>query len=173
MNEELARSLEPLHAEAYGWAVHCCEGSHADASDVLQNAYLKVLQSKATWQGRATLKTWWFGVIRLSAKEERRRRRFRESLPGEVLRLCFHEVTPPPVPPPCSIELDETARELRACLKQLPARQAEILHLVFYQDLTLSEAAEIRGVSLGSARTHYDRAKTRLRELLPPSSLES
>ena len=65
--------------------------------------------------------------------------------------------------------LDESARELRNCLSRLPARQAEVLHLVFYQDLSLAGAAEIMGVSLGSARTHYERGKARLRELLPAS----
>jgi RNA polymerase sigma-70 factor (ECF subfamily) len=44
-----------------------------------------------------------------------------------------------------------------------------VLHLVFYQDLSISEAAVIMGVSLGSARTHYERGKARLRELLSHS----
>ena len=72
--------------------------------------------------------------------------------------------------PSRQIERDEQAAQLRAALEKLPARQAETLHLVFYQDLSISEAAVIMGVSLGSARTHYERGKTRLRELLSHSS---
>jgi len=171
MNDTLVNSLAPLHADAYGWALHCCDGANAEAADVLQNAYLKVIEGKAVWHERSNLKTWWFGVIRLSAREEQRRRRFRESLPGKILRFGVpNEVTETY---PTAPALDESARELRECLARLPARQAEVLHLVFYQDLSIAGAAEIMGVSTGSARTHYERGKARLRELLPGSPFKT
>jgi len=164
MDEELAKSLAPLHRDAYGWAVHCCGDGPVDPADVLQIAYLKVLQGKARRRCDGMLKTWWFGVIRLTAKEEERRRRFRESLAGKLLR--FAPAEEPIHRPRSALELDEATRELKVALLQLPPRQSEVLHLVFYQDLSISEAALIMGVSLGSARTHYERAKARLRELL-------
>ena len=59
-----------------------------------------------------------------------------------------------------------TADELSAALARLPARQAEILHLVFQEELSVSDSAIVMGVSVGSARQHYERAKKRLRQEL-------
>lgn len=163
MEPELAANLEQLHPDAFGWAVHCCGGDAGRVEDVLQNAYLKLAAEKARFDGRSAFKTWWFGVIRLTAHEELRRVRFRESLVGKLLAQFTEEAHPPPSR---RLELDEQARALREALRKLPARQAEVLHLAFYQDLSLSEAAQVMRVSLGSARTHYDRGKARLRELI-------
>ena len=61
---------------------------------------------------------------------------------------------------------DETSRELIAALERLSGRQRDVLHLVFYQELTIAAAAEILGISIGSARAHYERGKANLRRIL-------
>lgn len=170
MERATADQLEALHPDAFGWALHCCAGDHARAEDVLQNAYLKLAQERARHDGRSSFKTWWFGVIRFTAHEEFRRLRYRESLVGKLLAQLTGDTHDPRPSPSRKLEMDERTAELRRCLNQLPARQAEVLHLVFYQDLTISEAADVMRVGIGSARQHYERGKARLRTLLQPES---
>ena len=160
---ELEAQLRWLHKESFGWALHCCGRDEPDAEDVLQTTYLKVLSGRARFEGHSAFKTWLFGVIRRTAQEHQRRARQRERraecLAGEAA----------PIEAP-QIERDmvraESSRRLVEALELLSERQREVLHLVFYQDLTIEEAAGVMDVSLGSARTHYERGKARLRALL-------
>jgi RNA polymerase sigma-70 factor (ECF subfamily) len=173
MERETADILETLHPDAFGWALHCCAGDTSRAEDVLQNAYLKLAAGRLHHAGASSFKTWWFGVIRYTAHEEFRRLRHRQSLLGRLIVQLSGESHDPSPNPVKQIEIDERAQEMRTALSQLPARQAEVLHLVFYQDLTLNEAAQVMKISLGSVRQHYERGKARLRSLLTnPSSYE-
>lgn len=170
MEQELADSLEALHADAFGWALHCCGGDSLLAEDVLQNAYLKAVQGRIQYAEASSLKTWWFGVIRFTAREDQRRQRYRESLLGRLWQQLQGESLQRRSLPPLQIELDEQTLRLQAALSQLPPRQAEVLHLVFYQDLTLSQTATVMKIGIGSVRQHYERGKARLRILLQPTS---
>lgn len=160
----LERQLEELHAASYGWALGCCAFDRAEAEDVLQAAYVKVLEGQARFDGASSFKTWLFAVIRRTAGE-RRRRGWRRALAFDrwFTRRAAAAPAADPEQAACGAE---TAHRLRQALRELSARQREIVHLVFYQDLSLEEAARVAGISAGSARTHYHRAKARLRLLL-------
>ena len=64
-------------------------------------------------------------------------------------------------------------KQFRAALEKLPPRQREVLHLAFYEDMSLSEAADVMGLSIGSARQHYERGKKHLREWLSETETEN
>ena len=162
---DLEAELERLHPDCFGWSMSCCRWDRSEAEDVLQASYLKVLDGRAVFDSRSSLKTWIFGVIRRTAAEHRRWSVLRHLRGVQWLegRTSAAESVDDPAQAVCRSEESE---RLVAALATLPARQRDVLHLVFYQDLTIREAAEVLGVAIGSARTHYERGKSKLRELL-------
>jgi RNA polymerase sigma-70 factor (ECF subfamily) len=164
-DNELRTQLEQYHPVSYGWAMSCCSRVPELAEDVLQAAYLKILQGRARFHGRATFKTWLFAVIRLTAADELRRHWLRQ------WRLIDRERVKDAQLPDRGDRLDDSARmgAFQQALARLPRRQQEVMHLVFYQDLSLQEASEVMGVSVGSVRTHYERGKRNLRAWLEKS----
>src|SRR6185436_15908763 len=144
--------LEAHHAEGWSWALACCHGDTTRAEEALHVTYHKVLDGRARFEGRSSFKTWLFGVIRLTALDQRRtdwRRWLRFGALAEAGDARDASATMPD-----RLAGDERCAEVRVALDGLAARQAEVLRLVFYHDLTLDEAAAAMGVSAGTARTH-------------------
>ncbi len=162
---QLRAMMQEHHVASWGWARACGARLGVEAEDLLQTVYVKVLNGQARYEGRAAFRTWLFTVIRNTALDERRRRRLHWLLP-------FQDGSAAADPPDnaddqrTQLERSQASAAFREALSRLPGRQQEILHLVFYQDLSIQEAAEVVGVSIGSARTHYERGKRRLREWL-------
>jgi len=68
--------------------------------------------------------------------------------------------------PDSPIEEENKWHRIQAAINQLSNQQKEIIHLVYYQQITLDMAALVLGISGGTARQHYHRAKGKLRKLL-------
>jgi RNA polymerase sigma factor (sigma-70 family) len=161
---QVRERIEALHQESFGWALCCCEHDTCAAEEILQITYWRILDGRARYGGQAAFKTWLFGVIRMVAREQRRLtwlRWFRFGPLEEAVEQAAHGANPAD-----TAMQDERCAAVQVALKLLPARQHEVLLLVFHHDLSLDEAAAVMGVSAGSARTHYERGKQRLRGLL-------
>lgn len=162
--DDLRAALQALHPATFGWALACCRRNREEAEDVLQASYVKILSGAARFDGRSSLKTFVFGVIRTTAADQRRRRWIRSLALARWLetRPAGSRATSPEA----SAHESEQSRRLLAALATLPRRQRELLHLVFYQDCTVEEASRVLAMSVGAARTHFDRGKKRLRQVL-------
>ncbi len=157
-------ALAELHAGACGWALSLTGRQPEVAEDVMQQTYLLILEGRARYDGASSLKTWLYGVVRNVARRHARQRRVRlglmARLAGAFSDPAGETVSENP-PPRQGIEA-----RLRGAVRGLPARQREVLELVFDAEFTLAQAAVVLGISVGAARTHYHRAKTTLRQRL-------
>ena len=156
-NPYVSRSaLEAIHGQVYGWALSRCDFDHATAEDLMQQAYVELLSGNARFDNKSSLRTFVFGVVQNLARSRYRRlatrlRLVRQYLPEE--EVATNE------------EPAADAGVWRA-VRALPARQRDIIELVFCRELTVEEASRVMGVSTGTGRVHYDRAKKALRARL-------
>jgi RNA polymerase sigma factor (sigma-70 family) len=157
----LELELERIHTECWGWALACCARDRDIAEDTLQSAYLKILSKQARFDGRSSFRTWVFGVIRHTAMEELKRRRTRQAREPDDESAASLAIDPAPGADTIA-EISGERAALIGALGELSGRQREVLQLVFYHDMTINEAAVVMHISLGSARTHYDRGKKAL-----------
>lgn len=157
----LAERVAELHPASFAWALVCCGGRAAEAEDVLQTVYCKIVDGRARFGGRAKLKTWLFSVIRRTAADRARRRTLRRLL----LEGRWRRQPPPTVdeatPEALALASDRDSFVRRA-LQALSPRQRRMLELVFYHDHSVRQAAEVLGLRLGTARVHYQRGKQML-----------
>jgi len=156
-NPQVSRkALEALHSQLFGWALSRCGFDQATAEDLMQQAYVEVLSGRARFDNKSALKTFVFGVVQNLARS-----RFR--------RLAVHMRL---IKTYASAPVDETTsdgnadhheqRRIWQAVESLPRRQRDITELVFCRDMTIEEASAVMGVSVGSGRVHYDRAKKAL-----------
>ena len=131
---ELRNELERHHRDSYGWALACCQRNQADADNILQTAYLKVLDGKARFDGRSAFKTWLFSVIRRTAIDHRRR---------EVLgrlRLAKHHQGLVQVPSRIDDHLQvRSSGSFQQAIVELPRRQKEFCDWSFITTLSLAK----------------------------------
>jgi RNA polymerase sigma factor (sigma-70 family) len=151
--------LRDLHQPAYLWALHCAGGVGSDAEDALQAAYEALLDGSAVFDGRSSPKSFLFAVIRNQVRAHRRKSLWRRF-------LGLHDAGPLLAEQEESGELSARHQAVRVARAALSPKQQDVVELVFYHDLTIEEAADAMGIGLGTARTHYARAKEKLRKEL-------
>lgn len=154
------KALEALHHELYGWALSRCGYDEAGASDLMQQAYVEVLSGRARFDNKSSLKTFLFGIVQNLAYSRFRRMALRLRLIRAYEQTgtnCEDEST----------ELDDSEHALIwKAVQSLPQRQRDITELVFCRDMTIEEASQVMGISVGTGRVHYDRAKKALASVL-------
>ncbi len=160
---DLEQRLAGLHDAAFQWALHCTGGRREDAEDALQATYMALLDGSASFREESSFKSFVFAVIRNKARALHRKKKVRRL-------VSLEDVDPPDVEAvgAAGMEAADRREAIRRAIQALSSRQREVLELVFYHDMTIEDASAVMGVGLGTARTHYKRAKESMLKQLSP-----
>ncbi len=155
-NPQVTRSaLEAIHGQVFGWALSRCNFERAAAEDLMQQAYVELLNGNARFNNKSSLKTFVFGVVQNLARSRFRR------LAARLRLVRYYEHMPAEVT--ADVAAEDAMDDVWVAVRQLPERQRDIVELVFCRELTVEEASAVMGVTVGTGRVHYDRAKKALK----------
>jgi len=148
----------------------------ADAADMTQEAFIRLLRSLGTYRGETKFTTWLYRLVtNICLDGLRRRGRPVESLDDTAStqggddaqsageRLADNDRWTHPEE---ELELRESATEVRAALAQLPAPQRLALTLHYFQEMRYEDIADTMGLPLNTVKSHIRRGKERLALLL-------
>ena len=135
------------------------------ASDVVQNAFVKMVRRRHQYAGRARVSTWAHRIVVNEALMWLRAERAR----GFEKKLPLGEVPEPldPAPSPAEdVARFEQHRRVRGALARLPRSDRDLLTHTVLEGGRLDAWARRHGLGEGAAKSRAFRARRRLRELL-------
>jgi RNA polymerase sigma-70 factor (ECF subfamily) len=149
------RELYDRHAErVYRFSISLVRNTHL-AEEVLQETMLTVWKSGASFRGASKATTWILGIARNQAHSLLRREKKGERLPED------------PKGEPDPAEVAEIDVRVTRALQTLSSDQQEVLHLVFYEEMSLADAAAVLGIPEGTVKSRLFYARKALaKELL-------
>jgi RNA polymerase sigma-70 factor (ECF subfamily) len=143
--------VERWRAPLFGFLVR--RSAPADADDLFQETWLRVVRARRRFDPRRRFSTWLFQIANNLCRD-----RFRRGGTAARARAVLAEAPAPDAEDP-SLRID-LARRLAA----LPERLREVLVLRYYRDLGESEIAELLGIPAGTVKSRLHAALRALRE---------
>ena len=143
--------FERFGSQVYGLALHVLRDSRL-AEEASQDTFLKVWNKSVQWDpAKGQLDSWLLTIARYAAID-RLRREQRHNAAGATFPDALPDHTPG-----ATIVGDRRwidGQLLRQLMAELPAEQAQVIELAFFQGMTHSELAESLGWPLGLSLIH-------------------
>ena len=124
-----------------------------DAEDVLQTVFLKLWQEKKPFENAEHIDKWLTRVTVNSCKNLLKTAVFKRHRPLEEAESLY------------TFDCPED-RELFLAVMQLPKKQSTVIHLFYYEDLSVKEIAATLRIKESSVKTRLCRGRMKLKELL-------
>jgi len=160
--DELVRRT---YRDAFGLAMRLT-GNEEDASDVVQDAYLRAYRAIGKFRNESRFSTWLYRIVtNCSATHMGKSNRHRhDQLPDESTMA-----DPRPASDPVALAAaSDLSRRLDGAIADLPARLRSVVVLRDVYDLPHEAIASELGISVSAAKVRLHRARRRLRERVFP-----
>lgn len=164
----LRRYLQKIRA----CARQMCPGG-ADAEDLAQETYVRVLEALPRFQGRSSFNTWLTRIAKNTCIDHFRRgttRRSHRYEPTDPELFWRGRPDPQPLPPEAVVAYARACRVYQA-IAALPADQRRVVELALVEGLAQHEVAERLGLTVEAVKGRLKRARARLRRQMAETTV--
>ena len=136
-------------------------GSHDDAMELTQEAFIKAWQALPQWRPEAQFRTWLFRIANNAAFDALRHRKLIEFVP---LEDSFD--APGSEPDPAhQAQVTQEVRQLDVSLKKLAPEHRQILLLREVEEMSYEEIGSVLSLNEGTVKSRLARARAALMEI--------
>jgi RNA polymerase sigma factor (sigma-70 family) len=139
--------------------------NEADAQDVLQEAFVNAFRYLANFKGEATFGAWLKRIVVNTAIHHQKKNRL-NVVPLEDYHANHSSDTSPEPGMSVADESNLSVQRIRAAVAQLPDGYRNVLTLYLFEGYDHEEVAGILGITEGTSKSQYNRAKAKLKDLL-------
>jgi RNA polymerase sigma-70 factor (ECF subfamily) len=136
-------------------------GSHDDAMELTQEAFIKAWQALPQWRPEAQFRTWLFRIANNMALDALRHRKLIEFVP---LEDSFDAPGSDP-DPAHQAQLTQEVRQLDASLRKLMPEHRQILLLREVEEMSYEEIGSVLSLNEGTVKSRLARARAALMEI--------
>lgn len=130
------------------------------AEELMEEVFFRLLTRKPRFFGKSSFKTWLFAMARNLALDQIRRAAKSAELPdAELIQAETADVERQ------YLKKEQTLR-LHEAIKRLPPEYSRVLHLIYFEDFSNAEAAQVLGKTKRQVENLSYRAKQALRRQL-------
>ena len=142
--------------------------NEAAAEDVMNEVYLAVWQNAARYEGRSSAMTWLLSIAHNKAISSLRKRREATGMDEEAAaEIADDDDTPDVVE-----QKRDKGQAIRACIDKLGPDHKSVVDLVYYQERSVAEVAEILGIPEATVKTRMFYARKKLSELMLAAGID-
>ncbi len=168
--ESLFKTLLMEHGGAAVKVARAYTLTTEDCQDLAQEILLQVWRSLPQFQGRASASTWFYRVALNTALGWHRNERRRRARQQPILEV--EDLSDRGLDSAQQMIEREVVQRLYAAIRQLPKTDAALV-LLYLDDLSYRQMAEVLGISESSVGVKLNRAKKALGELMNEEPHES
>jgi len=159
-DDDAVRDLYAQYGQRlYAYALRLTDDP-ATAEDVTQNTLVTAWRTARTFRAEGRLIAWLLGIVHHTAMKSLRNR---TNYLGDVAEETIREDQPSPEE---QAQVKDERRWVRQGMQSLSPEHRAVLELIFYQELSLNEVAQVLNIPVGTVKSRLSYARTHLRGVL-------